>query len=309
MVPQDIYIVVDHQLVKRHTLTIMAETNTSTIQPKAEKHTSRLTAFTEWINMKKVLMGYTLLFVLYLYLPMISLFLFSLNAGGLTFPVTAFTLDWYYQLFSNTKLISAIVFSLKLAAVTTVITTILSTAAALAYRREFRGKRVLLYVFILGIIVPGVTYGISSLLLFQEFLNLSAGFWLAVPVEVVWTFPFGLIILLAGFPPNLAENERAARVMGASPWTVFKQITFPQIWPTILGSALFAFTLAYNETSRSILLTGSRSTMSNQVFVITNQISPTPELFALGSITTVISTVLLLAAALLIFDFPTPFGE
>lgn len=287
----------------------MAETSTSIVQPEGEKHTSRLTAFTAWIDMKKLLMGYTVLFVVYLYLPMISLFVFSFNEGGLTFPFTGSTLDWYYQLFSNTKLISAIQFSLKLAAVTTVITTVLSTAAALAYRQEFRGKRVLLYLFILGIIIPGVTYGVSSLLLLQEFLNLSPGFWLAVPVEVVWTFPFGLIILLAGFPPDLAENERAARVMGASPWTVFKQITFPQIWPTILGSALFAFTLAYNETSRSILLTGSKSTMSNQVFVITNQISPTPELFALGTITTFFSTLLLIVAALLIFDIPTPFDR
>jgi len=287
----------------------MSETSASIVQPEAEKHTSRLTAFAAWIDMRKLLMGYTVLFVIYLYLPMISLIAFSFNAGGLTFPFTEFTLDWYYQLFSNAKLVSAIQFSLKLAAVTTVITTVLSTAAALAYRQEFRGKRALLYLFILGIIVPGVTYGVSSLLLFQEFLNLSPGFWMAVPVEVVWTFPFGLIILLAGFPPNLAENERAARVMGASPWTVFKQITFPQIWPTILGSALFAFTLAYNETARSILLTGSDSTMSNQVFVITNQISPTPGLFALGTITTIFSTVLLIVAALLIFDIPNPFSR
>jgi len=287
----------------------MSETSASIVQPEAEKHTSRLTAFAAWIDMRKLLMGYTVLFVIYLYLPMISLIAFSFNAGGLTFPFTDFTLDWYYQLFSNAKLMSAIQFSLKLAAVTTVITTVLSTAAALAYRQEFRGKRTLLYLFILGIIVPGVTYGVSSLLLFQEFLNLSPGFWMAVPVEVVWTFPFGLIILLAGFPPNLAENERAARVMGASPWTVFKQITFPQIWPTILGSALFAFTLAYNETARSILLTGSDSTMSNQVFVITNQISPTPGLFALGTITTIFSTVLLIVAALLIFDIPNPFSR
>lgn len=259
--------------------------------------------------MKKVLMAYTVLFVGYLYLPMMSLFIFSFNSGGLTFPITGFTLDWYSELFANQKLIDAVVFSLKLASVTTVITTVLSTAAALAYRRDFRWKRPLLYLFILGIIVPGVTYGISSLLLLKDILNLSSGFWLAVPVEVVWTFPFGLIILLAGFPPNLAENERAARVMGASPWAVFKKITFPQIWPTILGSALFAFTLAYNETSRSILLTGSKSTMSNQVFVITNQISPTPALFALGTITTAISTVMLIIAAVLVFDIPNPLSN
>lgn len=284
----------------------MIDKNPSSTPAKAGQHTSRFTNLLEKIDMTKILMVYTVLFVGYLYLPMLSLFIFSFNAGGLTFPITGFSLDWYSQLFANQNLIDAIIFSLKLAAVTTVITTVLSTAAALAYRRDFRGKRALLYLFILGIIVPGVTYGISSLLLLKNILGLSSGFWLAVPVEVVWTFPFGLIILLAGFPPNLAENERAARVMGASPFGVFKKVTFPQIWPTILGSALFAFTLAYNETSRSILLTGSESTMSNQVFVITNQISATPELFALGTITTVVSTVMLIVAALLVFDIPNP---
>jgi putative spermidine/putrescine transport system permease protein len=253
-------------------------------------------------------MGYTLLVIIYIYLPMISLFAFSFNEGGLTFPFTGFTTQWYSQLLADAEMINAVITSLKLAGVTTVITTVLSTAVALAFRKEFRGKRQLLYYFMLGLLVPGITYGFGALLFLNNILELPTGFWLAVPIEVVWTLPFGIIILLAGFPPNLAANERAARVMGANRITTFRKVIFPQIWPTILGAALFAFTLAYNEASRVLLVIGSETTMTTRVFVVTSQISPTPQLFALGSVTTIVSTVLLLIAAMLVFDIKLPWS-
>jgi len=264
--------------------------------------------FNEKLNIKRILMVYTGLVVLYIYLPMISLFVFSFNSGGLSFPFTGFTIDWYGKLFANTEMKNAVWTSLKLAGATTIVTTTLSTAVALAFRKDFRGKRQVLYYVMLGLLVPGITYGFGALLFLNNILQLPTGFWLAVTVEVVWTLPFGVIILLAGFPPNLEANEQAARVMGADRYMTFRKVIFPQIWPTILGAALFAFTLAYNEASRVLLVIGSETTMTTRVFVVTGQISPTPELFALGTVTTVFSTVLLLIAALLVFDIKLPWS-
>jgi putative spermidine/putrescine transport system permease protein len=156
-------------------------------------------------------------------------------------------------------------------------------------------------LLILGIITPGITYGVGATLFLNELLGLDKGLWLAVPVHVVWSLPFAVIVLLAGFPPNLAENEEAARVMGADKITVFRQIILPQIAPTVLGAAVFAFTLSYNEATRSLLLLGDQNTMPLEVFSIASATRATPVLFALGSITTIASTVLLGLAGLLVF--------
>jgi putative spermidine/putrescine transport system permease protein len=253
------------------------------------------------LTTKKAFVAYAVVLTIYIYLPIISLVAFSFNEGGLTFPFVGFSLEWYTQLLSNEAMMAAIRRSLLLASATMAVTTVLATAMAIAYRREFLGKRTLLFLFVLGIITPGITYGIGATLLLNEILGLPKNLWLALTVHVVWTLPFSFIVLLAGFPPTLAQNERAARVMGADTVTVFREIVFPQISPTILGAAVFAFTLSYNEATRGLLIIGRQNTMPLEVFAIASSRRPTPELFALGSITTVVSTVLLVIASVLVF--------
>ncbi len=247
----------------------------------------------EAMNVTRVLTIFVGFMILYIYAPILSLIAFSFNSGGLTFPFVGFTTDWYTILFENEAIITATIRSLQLALVVTVITTLLSTATALAYRYDFWGQRGLLYLLILGIITPGITFGVGASLFLSEVLGLESNLWLAIPVHVVWTVPFAVIVLLAGFPRTLAENERAARVMGASRLTRFREIILPQIAPTVLGAAVFAFTLSYNEATRGLLLIGQENTLPVQVFAIASSTRATPELFALGSVTTIFSTILL----------------
>lgn len=262
---------------------------------------SFLASLTERVSVNKVLSVYMVLIAIYIYLPIISVIVFSFNAAGLSFPFTNFTLEWYVELFNNQNLVQSVVRSLQLAVVVTVITTILATATALAYRYDFWGQRGLLFLLILGIITPGITYGVGATLFLNEVMGLPKGLWLGIPVHVVWALPFAVIVLLAGFPPTLAENEEAARVMGASNLTTFRKIILPQIAPTVLGAAVFAFTLSYNEGTRGLLLLGDQNTMPLQVFSIAAGTRVTPELFALGSVTTIASTILLAVAGLLVF--------
>lgn len=234
--------------------------------------------------------------ILYIYAPILSLIAFSFNSGGLTFPFVGFSTEWYSVLSENQQIITAMTRSLQLALVVTVITTVLSTATALAYRYDFWGQRGLLYLLILGIITPGITYGVGAQLTLTKLAGLESSLWLATPVHVVWTVPFAVIVLLAGFPRTLAENEQAARVMGASRWTRFREIVLPQIAPTVLGAAVFAFTLSYNEATRGLLLVGQDNTLPIQIFAVAAGTRATPELFALGALTTIFSTVLLVVA-------------
>lgn len=257
-------------------------------------------ALVERFGRKRLLTIYFTIAVLYIYAPIISVIVFSFNSGGVTAPFAEFTATHYNELFANEDMIASIWRSVQLALVVTVITTFLGTAAALAYRYDFWGQRGLLYLIVLGIITPGITYSVGARLLLAETLNISRGLWLAVPVHVVWTLPFAVIVLLAGFPPTLRMNEQAAQVMGASKLTSFRKIILPQILPTVLGAAVFAFTLSYNEAERALLLVGRESTMPIQVFSVASADRATPELFALGSVTTLFSTLLLLVAGWLV---------
>lgn len=260
-----------------------------------------LNSLIESISIKRVFLVYFIIVSFYVYLPMISVVAFSFNSGGLTFPFVDFTFDWYYEMIANDQLVTSVWRSLILASVVTVITTILATAMALAYRYDFRGKRALLFLLILGIITPGITYGVGATLFLNELMGLSKGLWLATPVHVVWALPFAVIVLLAGFPPSLAENEEAAKVMGADRFTIFRRIILPQIAPTVLGAAVFAFTLSYNEATRGLLLVGTENTMPLQIFAISAGTRVSPALFALGGVTTVFSTILLVLAGFLVF--------
>lgn len=261
---------------------------------------SGLRSFLRGLDTKHLVTGYFVLMAVYIYVPIISLLVFSFNTGGITAPFDSVTFEAYRQLFANESMVAAISRSLQLAIVVTIITTALATAAALAYRYDFWGQQGLLYLITLGIITPGITYGVGTLLLLTQVLDFSRGLWLAVPVHVVWTLPFAVIVLLAGFPPTLRQNEEAAYVMGADKLTTFRKIVLPQILPTVLGAAVFAFTLSYNEVERSLLLVGQETTMPIQVFSVASADRATPELFALGSVTTLLSTVLLVVAGWLV---------
>lgn len=240
------------------------------------------------------------LMLLYVYLPVLSLVAFSFNAGGLSFPFTAFTLEWYGVLLNDSSTIEAITLSLRLAAVVTVIGTAMATAVALAYVYGFPGSRLLLYLLITGIVVPGITYSVGANIFLAQLLGLSKQLWLAITVHVVWAVPFATIFLIVGIPSTLKQQAEAARVMGAPDRTIFREIVLPQIWLAVVGAAIIVFTLSYNEGSRSLLLIGRDTTMSLHVLSRAGA-TLEPDLFALGSVTALVSTVLFAVAGLLLY--------
>lgn len=272
----------------------------ATRQQGASHRFSRIDSVIDRINVRWMILAYAIIVTLYVYTPTISLIVFSFNEGGMFPPFEGVTSEWYRILWANEEMRAAIGRSIQLGLVVTVISTVLATLTALAYRYEFFGKRWILYLLLMGIIVPGVTYGVGAMLFFNRFLGLSRSLWLAVPVHVVWVVPFAVIVLLAGIPPHLTRNEEAALVLGANRITVFREVILPQIAPAVLGAAVFAFTLSYNEGTRGLLLVGEGTTVPLQIFSVASVERISPDLFALGAATTVFSTVLLIVAAFLV---------
>jgi len=249
-------------------------------------------SFLTGLSVEPLLRIHTVLILLFIYLPVITLVVFSFNSGGLNFPFGSFTIQWYTELFNDQATITAISRSLQLALVVTLIGTPMATAAAIAYLYGFPGNKLLLYLLITGIVVPGITFSIGSNLFMVQTLGLDQSLLLAIPVHVVWAVPFATIFLIVAIPSNLAEQDQAAQSMGASRWTVFRNVIFPQISRGFAGAALIVFTLSYNEGTRGLLLLGQDRTIPDRIFNVTASADLTPQLFALGGVTTYTSIIL-----------------
>lgn len=176
-----------------------------------------------------------------------------------------------------------LVLSLVLAILTAAIATALSLMAALAFRKRFRGRGVLFYVLLLGLVTPGVILGLG-LRLFADQMGFGAS-WATTGllVHVAWTMPFGFLVFLVFLNRFDYSIEDAAATLGASPWRVFRTITLPILKPAVLGAFLFGFTLSFDEVQRSSLVMGHSSSLPQELLAVTT-VRITPVVYALGSI-------------------------
>jgi len=240
-----------------------------------------------------VYLGATIFLV---YLPISHLILFSFNKiSSLYYPFNGWSFKWYEAFIEDPAIIISLRNSIAQAIITTIITVIASTAAALAFRRRFRFQNPLFYIILLGMIYPGVTLGLTNLIVDVQVLNLPLSIWTISFTLSVWCIPFGLIILLMRFDPKLSRYEEAARIHGASEWKVFRNVTFPIIKTELIVVALFAFTLALGEVFRSTFVSPPTSPVLPVLLLSTlASYPPTPKYFALGTVIAVVSLATIL---------------
>ena len=103
-----------------------------------------------------------------------------------------------------------------------------------------------------------------------------------------WTLPFGLLIMFAVFNRFNVAYEEAARDLGATPWQTFRYVILPIIAPSLIGVALFGFTLSWDAVARSSQAIGSVNTLPLELRGLTTTVT-TPVIYALGTVTTGIS--------------------
>lgn len=238
-----------------------------------------------------------------LYFPFIIMAILSFQGprGGHTFPLRGVSTIWYWKLFNPGKLtpysdvgeflgdyLAALERSAILAIIVMVISTALALMAAQAFRKGFTGSGAVFYLWLLGIIVPGITVSLGLSLWFRQ-MNVPLH-WLTtgLVVHVIWTLPFSLIVFLMFFNRFDTSLEDAALTLGATRWKTFRHVTLPLMQPAILTSLLFGFTLSLDEFQRSLLITGTDQTLPLMVMAsVTTRITPT--LYALGTLTTLLS--------------------
>jgi putative spermidine/putrescine transport system permease protein len=248
-------------------------------------------------RVKAGLSVYYAMFLVFIYGPMFAMFVLSFQGprGGVTFPMRGLSLHWWQALLQPSivgDLRSALARSLILAIIVMVITAVFSTMLAMAFRKRFTGSGLLFYAIMAGLMVPGIllSLGLASLL---RQLGLPPAWWSsALGLHVVWTLPFGFLVMMAVFNRFDGRLEEAARDMGADEWTVFREVTLPLITPGIVAAGLFGFTLSYDEFARTTLVSGAQNTLPLDINAsLTQRVQPT--LFALGTASTLFSLLMI----------------
>jgi spermidine/putrescine transport system permease protein len=195
----------------------------------------------------RLLAAWTGVVLVFFYLPIAILVLFSFNESRLNIVWTGFTFDWYAALWRDTVLVRSLKNSLIVASVTTVLSVALGTAAAwLLYRFRYRGSNAVETLVFLPMIVPEVILGVSLLILFVT-IGLQLGYTTIVISHVTFCFPFVMAAVqsrLAGLDPAL---EEAALDLGATPLQAFTKVLIPYLMPAIVSGGLMAFTLSLDE--------------------------------------------------------------
>ncbi len=236
---------------------------------------------------------YYAIFIVFIYGPMIAMFILSFQGrrGGTSFPMRGVSLYWWNKLIEPSTvgdMQGAIGRSIVLALIVMVITAIFSTMLAMAFRQKFRGSNVLFYTIMSGLMVPGILLSLGLATLLKQLNITPAWYSSALGVHVVWTLPFGFLVMMAVFNRFDSSLEEAARDMGATEWVVFKEVTLPLITPGIVAAGLFGFTLSYDEFARTTLLAGEYNTLPLDINAsMTQRVRPT--LFALGTASTIFS--------------------
>jgi putative spermidine/putrescine transport system permease protein len=253
-----------------------------------------------------LLAAFFALFVTFLYGPTVTILVLSFQgpSGQLTFPMTGFSLHWFRNLF-ETQMVGdfagALRRSLVLGVAVMIVTVLFSFSAGLAFRSRFRGSNTIFYLAIASLIVPSILISLGIGLLFRV-LDIDPGWYTsAFGAHLTWTLPFGLLIMFAVFNRFDRRYEEAARDLGATPWQTVRHVIVPIVAPSLIGVGLFGFTLSYDEYARSLYTAGNFNTLPLEIYGMTTNVT-TPVLYALGSVTTGVS-FLVIAVALVSFTW------
>jgi putative spermidine/putrescine transport system permease protein len=246
-------------------------------------------------------------YLLFLYGPMavIAVLSFQGPTGGLTFPMAGVSLDWFVDIFRPGMMANIPVSfsrSLSLAAVVSISTVVMSVAAGLAFRRNFRGAGAVFYLAVASLVMPSLLVGFGIGLGFQ-FLGIEPSlFTSALAAQLTWTLPFGMFLMFAVINRFNRSWEEAATDLGANAWQRLRYVTLPILMPGIIGVAVAAFTLSYDEYARTTLTIGARNTLPIELYALISS-ATSPTLFAIGTLTTAGS--FLLIGLTLLFAFRT----
>lgn len=252
---------------------------------------------------------FSLLVYIFLYAPIVLLIVFSFNATKSNRVWGGFSLDWYVELFHNTRLLGALRTTIILSVLAAFIATILGTAAAIGfYSMRRRSRSICLSVNNIPLTNADIITGVSMMLLFVFAIGVFNGSFLSEALGIRWKMGFGTLLIahitfnapyvilsvmpkLRQLDPNVYE---AAQDLGASGWYAFRKVILPEIMPGVLNGLIIAFTMSIDDFVISYFTKGSGvTTLAVEIYTMVKK-PVTPEINALSTLMFVCVFALLL---------------
>ena len=243
---------------------------------------------------KKISKLYLTLVFLFLYAPIVVLVVYSFNDSKSRGTWGGFTFKWYLELFKDRDIKTALYYTITIAVIAAVISTIVGTISAIGiYNMKTSRINLFLNINYLPIINPDIVTGIALMILFLS-INIKLGFSTMLLAHITFDIPYVILSVL----PKLKQLDKniteAALDLGATPLYTLRKIIIPQIKPGIITGFLIAFTLSIDDFVISFFTTGSGVTnLSIEIYSMARRgISPT--INALSSLMLVVVLGLLL---------------
>lgn len=221
---------------------------------------------------------------LLLYLPLVSVLLFSFNAGSVpVLPMQGFTFSWYSQLWHDEEIREAFFTTVKLGVLSVLICVGLSTAGALAIRgKQFIGRSLYEGIIGLPIMLPEIVIGTGLVTLFND-VNITFSFWTILAGHVVFCVGAGFRVIAARAEALPRSLEEASHDLGRGRLGTFWFVTLPGMRSALVTASLVVFALSFDQTIITIFLTGTDNTLPTLLYS-RMRIGFTSELNALASV-------------------------
>ncbi len=237
---------------------------------------------------------YIFLVFLFLYAPILVLIVNSFNESKSRTVWTGFTFDWYVKLFNNEVILKSLGNTLLIAAIASIISTILGTAAAIGiYNMKKITRSFVINVTYIPIMNSEMVTGVSLMLLFVA-LNIDLGYFTLILAHITFCVPYVILNVL----PKLRQMNRnlydAALDLGCNPWQAFRHVVIPEIMPGIITGFLMSITYSIDDFIISYFTHGPTSqTLPITIYSMTRR-KVSPEVNALSAIIFVVVLLILL---------------
>jgi putrescine transport system permease protein len=243
----------------------------------------------------------------FLYIPILSLIVYSFNKSRLVTVWGGFSTHWYVRLFENEQILDAAWLSLKIAAVNATGAVILGTLAGLALARfgKFRGRTLFAGMTTAPLVMPEVITGLSLLVLFVAMEELfgwpgGRGVTTITIAHMTLTMAYVTVIVQSRLSTLDDSLEEAAMDLGARPGKIFFLITLPIIAPALISGWLLAFTISLDDLVIASFVSGPGSSTLPMVIFSKVRLGVSPDINALASIMVLLVTVGVVIAGILI---------
>jgi spermidine/putrescine transport system permease protein len=237
---------------------------------------------------------YAVLYLLFLYAPILLLPIFAFNSGTIiAFPLQSFTTDWFSQLWANATLRRALTNSLTIAVSASVLATCLGVFAARASTRfRFPGRGGMMAFIMLPMVLPEIIVAMSLLVVLLG-MGVQLSLLTVILGHALICMPYAIAILSTAFSSLDRSLEEAAFDLGESKWGAFRLVTLPLVMPGIISSLLISFTISLDEFIIAFFLAGNEPTLPTYIFSQLRFPRSIPVIMALGTVLVLLSIVLL----------------